>query len=94
MLRTVRASHAPLTRRPDPPNLSVLVVRPAAGAQTLLAAFARRRADRALERPWIRWVVVAVTAVVLGAAALSLAGVREGDSVPVEPAAGPSGPRT
>mgnify|MGYP007134747351 CR=1 FL=1 len=47
MLRTVRASHAPLTRRPDPPHLSVLVVRPAAGAQTLLAAFARRRADRA-----------------------------------------------
>ena len=47
MLRTVRASHAPLTRRPDPPHLPVLVVRPAAGAQTLLAAFARRRADRA-----------------------------------------------
>ena len=40
-------SHAPLTRRPDPPHLSVLVVRPAAGAQTLLAAFARRRGDRA-----------------------------------------------
>ena len=47
ILRTVRASHAPLTRRPDPPHLSVLVVRPAAGAQTLLAAFARCRGDRA-----------------------------------------------
>ena len=47
MLRTVRVSHAPLTRRPDPLHLSVLVVRPAAGAQTLLAAFARRRGDRA-----------------------------------------------
>ena len=40
---------SPLTRRSDPLHLFVLVVRlsAGAGAQTLLAAFARRRVDRA-----------------------------------------------
>ena len=46
--RTFRASHSPLTSRSGPLHLFMLVVRlsaGAAGAQTLLAAFARRRAD-------------------------------------------------